>query len=86
MAAFYRHMSVAAATALLAVAAGSSLAADADDHTAYVRTDLLSNTQVQAQAPDPNLQNSWGVANSPGGPLWVSTTMMVSPRSMTAMA
>jgi uncharacterized protein (TIGR03118 family) len=68
----YRHMSIAAATTLAAVAAGSSLAAAADEHTAYVRTDLVSNTQVLAQPPDGNLQNAWGVANAPGGPLWVS--------------
>jgi uncharacterized protein (TIGR03118 family) len=72
MAELYRHMSVAAATALLAVAAGSSFAENADDHTAYVRTDLVSNTQVLAQPPDGNLQNAWGVANAPGGALWVS--------------
>jgi uncharacterized protein (TIGR03118 family) len=48
------------------------LAADGDDRTAYIRTDLVSNTQVLSQPPDPNLQNAWGVANAPGGPLWVS--------------
>jgi uncharacterized protein (TIGR03118 family) len=40
--------------------------------TAYIRTDLVSNTQNLAQPLDPNLQNAWGVANAPGGPLWVS--------------
>jgi uncharacterized protein (TIGR03118 family) len=38
----------------------------------YVRTDLVSNLQKLVQPADPNLQNSWGVANAPGGPLWVS--------------
>jgi uncharacterized protein (TIGR03118 family) len=45
---------------------------DADNPTAYVRTDLVSNTQNLAQPLYPNLQNAWGVANAPGGPLWVS--------------
>jgi uncharacterized protein (TIGR03118 family) len=62
----------AAATGLLALAAGSALAADAGDRTAYVRTDLVSNVQNLVQPMDPNLQNAWGVANAPGGPLWVS--------------
>jgi len=38
----------------------------------YLRTDLVSDLQNLAQPADPNLQNAWGVANSPGGPLWVS--------------
>jgi uncharacterized protein (TIGR03118 family) len=62
----------AAATGLLLLAAGSAFAADADDRTAYIRTDLVSNLQNLVQPADPNLQNAWGVANAPGGPLWVS--------------
>jgi uncharacterized protein (TIGR03118 family) len=38
----------------------------------YVRTDLVSDLQNLAQPADPNLQNAWGVANAPGGALWVS--------------
>jgi uncharacterized protein (TIGR03118 family) len=38
----------------------------------YLRTDLVSDLQNLAQPADPNLQNAWGVANAPGGPLWVS--------------
>jgi uncharacterized protein (TIGR03118 family) len=63
--------------AFLAIATGLPLLAAApaiaqDQHTVYVRTDLLSNTQNLVQPKDPNLQNAWGVANSPGGPLWVA--------------
>jgi uncharacterized protein (TIGR03118 family) len=42
------------------------------DQTAYIQTNLVSNLPNVAQTLDPNLQNSWGVANFPGGPLWVS--------------
>lgn len=63
----------AAATGLLALAAGSAFVAAADDDlTAYIRTDLVSNVQNLAQPADPNLQNAWGVANAPNSPLWVS--------------
>src|ERR1700730_7459112 len=65
-----RHVFLAAATLLLA--AGSALAEDADGRTVYVRTDLVTNLVNLAQPKDPNLQNAWGVANSPGGPLWVA--------------
>jgi uncharacterized protein (TIGR03118 family) len=71
MAEFRQPMFLAAATGLL-VLAGSALAFDGDDRTAYIRTDLVSNVANLAQPMDPNLQNAWGVANSPGGPLWVS--------------
>jgi uncharacterized protein (TIGR03118 family) len=64
---YHHRMIVAAGSGFLALAAGSSYAA-----TVYTRTDLVSNLQSLVQPPDPNLQNSWGVANSPGGPLWVS--------------
>ena len=70
---FRRHMLLAATTGLLALlAAGSPLAADEDDHSAYIRTDLVSNTQNLVQPKDPDLQNAWGVANVPDGPLWIS--------------
>ena len=63
--------------AFLAIATGLPLLAAAparadDQQTVYVRTDLVSNTQNLVQPKDPNLQNAWGVANSPGGPLWVA--------------
>jgi uncharacterized protein (TIGR03118 family) len=62
----------AAATGVLVLASAPGRAGDADDRTAYIRTDLVSNTKTLAQPADPNLQNAWGVASSPGGPLWVS--------------
>jgi uncharacterized protein (TIGR03118 family) len=52
--------------------AGAAGVADGNNLTAYIRTDLVSNTQNLAEPLDPNLQNAWGVANAPGGPLWVS--------------
>jgi hypothetical protein len=70
-----------AATAGL-LAAGSALAGDSDDPTAYIRTDLVSNVQNLVQPMDPNLQNAWGVANAPFSPLWVSDITAVFPRSM----
>jgi uncharacterized protein (TIGR03118 family) len=72
MSKFRKHLVLAAASGLLALAAGRVLALDADDRTAYIRTDLVSNLKDLVQPKDPNLQNSWGVANSPGGPLWVA--------------
>jgi uncharacterized protein (TIGR03118 family) len=60
-------MFAAAGIGFLMLSAASSFAS-----TVFVRTDLVSNTQTLAQPPDKNLQNAWGVANSPGGPLWVS--------------
>jgi uncharacterized protein (TIGR03118 family) len=52
--------------------AGSASADMDQDQTAYIQTNLVSNLPNVAQTLDPNLQNSWGVANFPGGPLWVS--------------
>jgi uncharacterized protein (TIGR03118 family) len=66
-----QHLLSAAAAGFLIFAAVPAFA-DADDRTAYVRTDLVSNTQNLAQPADPSLQNAWGVASAPGGPLWVS--------------
>jgi uncharacterized protein (TIGR03118 family) len=62
---------------LLAIATGFPLlaagpAAADDQQTVYVRTNLDSNTQNLVQPLDPQLQNAWGVANAPGGALWVA--------------
>ena len=72
MSKFRKHLVLAAASGLLALAAGRVLALDADDRTAYIRTDLVSNVQNLVQPMDKNLQNAWGVANAPNSPLWVS--------------
>jgi uncharacterized protein (TIGR03118 family) len=69
---FCRYAFLAPATGLLMVVAGPAVAADPHDRTAYIRTDLVSNLQNLVQPIDPNLQNAWGVANAPGGALWVS--------------
>jgi uncharacterized protein (TIGR03118 family) len=66
-----RHLSSAAAIGFLALTAAPAFA-DADDRTAYVRIDLVSNLPNAAPTTDPSLQNAWGVASAPGGPLWVS--------------
>jgi uncharacterized protein (TIGR03118 family) len=67
---FPRCALLAIATGLPLLAAGPA-AAD-DQQTVYVRTDLVSNTAKLVQPLDPQLQNAWGVANAPGGPLWIS--------------
>jgi len=46
--------------------------ADDDRRTVYVQKNLVSNLPGQAQTPDPNLQNAWGLAFAPGGPFWVN--------------
>lgn len=45
---------------------------DVDDLTAFQQTNLVSNIKGQAPTTDPNLQNPWGSAWAPGGPLWTS--------------
>jgi uncharacterized protein (TIGR03118 family) len=46
--------------------------ADDDERSAYVQTNLVSDLPGQAKVPDRNLQNAWGIAFPPGGPLWVN--------------
>jgi uncharacterized protein (TIGR03118 family) len=69
---FPRRLLLAAAAGFTVLAAGAAFAFDADDRTAYIRTDLVSNLPNVAPTTDPNLQNAWGVASAPGGALWVS--------------
>jgi uncharacterized protein (TIGR03118 family) len=66
---------------LWAAAVGSLLAGapalhaadnDVDDLTAFQQTNLVANKPGVAQVTDPNLQNPWGAAWAPGGPLWTS--------------
>ena len=42
---------------------------DNDDLSAFQQTNLVSNIAGQAVTTDPSLQNPWGVASPPGGPL-----------------
>lgn len=68
-----RHFLVTTAVALSLMAVATTARADGDDHTAYVQTNLDSNLTAEGANPaDPDLLNSWGVANFPGGPLWIS--------------
>jgi len=69
-----RRLFVTTAIALsLTAAMAAADARDRDDRTVYVQTDLVSNQTAEGANPaDPNLQNSWGVANAPNSPLWVS--------------
>jgi uncharacterized protein (TIGR03118 family) len=69
---FRQDLFLSAATGLVMLISATALSADPHDRTTYIRTDLVSNVQNLVQPMDPNLQNSWGVANAPGGPLWVS--------------
>ena len=67
----HRPLALAAIIGVAVIGAGAARAAD-QDVTVYLRTDLLSNVQNLVQPKDPDLQNSWGVANFPGGPLWIA--------------
>jgi len=65
-------------TAVIVLAAGSTLARAAEDdprapRNAYVVAPLVSNVAGSATVHDPVLQNAWGVAFSPAGsPFWVN--------------
>jgi hypothetical protein len=84
MSKFRKYLVPAAATGLLTLAAGPALAFDAEDHTAYIRTDLVSNLKDLVQPQDKNLQNAWGGANVPGAHSGFRTTMTAFLPSMTA--
>jgi len=49
-----------------------AFSAQAGAPTAYQITRLVSNQDGVAQTTDPDLVNSWGIAHSATGPLWVS--------------
>ncbi|HWN53005.1 MAG TPA: hypothetical protein VNO18_24845 [Xanthobacteraceae bacterium] len=68
MSKFCKHLVLTAATGLLALAAGSALAFDADDRSVYIRTDLVSNVKDLVQPKDTNLQNAWGGCERAGRP------------------
>jgi uncharacterized protein (TIGR03118 family) len=56
------------------VVVGVARAGDDDrGQAAYEQTNLVSNrSDVRAKVTDRNLQNPWGLAAAPGGPLWVA--------------
>src|SRR6266567_2444672 len=59
---------VSAAMALLSAAPGIA----GTGSTPYTQTNLISDIPGVARITDPNLVNPWGVAEFPGGPLWVA--------------
>jgi uncharacterized protein (TIGR03118 family) len=59
---------VSAALALLPAASGIAVS----PATPYTQTNLVSDIPGVARITDPNLVNPWGVAEFPGGPLWVA--------------
>src|SRR5215470_12868536 len=71
-----RHRRISAFVTAIGVLGCSGLAfaddPNANNGTVYIQTNLVSNLPNVATTTDPDLQNAWGVANAPGGPLWVS--------------
>jgi uncharacterized protein (TIGR03118 family) len=66
-----RRLLLVGATGLLML--GTWPANADDDHgTRFVQTNLVSNIPGMAANSDAALQNAWGVANAPDGPLWIS--------------
>lgn len=63
---------VAAAAALGLTAAVPAGAAPPQPGNAYTQTNLVADLAGQAQLQDPHLQNAWGLAAAPTGPVWVS--------------
>jgi hypothetical protein len=41
----------------------------------YAQTDLVSDISGLATITDPNLKNTWGVANLPGSPFWINNNV-----------
>lgn len=41
----------------------------------YQKTNLVSDTLQEANPPDPNLKNPWGIARSTNSPWWISDNM-----------
>ncbi|MFL6602614.1 MAG: TIGR03118 family protein [Steroidobacteraceae bacterium] len=72
----YQLMRQLGAMALITIVASSSAIAGDDsreERDAYVVTTLTSNLAGHVAAPDPILQNAWGIAFSPAGsPFWVN--------------
>jgi len=62
----------AAGVSLLLGAPAKSQTADVNNLVFFQQTNLVANKPGVAQITDPNLQNPWGAAWFPGGPLWTS--------------
>ncbi len=65
---FLAAVGVSAALAVLPAAPGIA----GTSSTPYTQTNLVSDIPGVARITDPNLVNPWGVAEFPGGPLWVA--------------
>ena len=62
---------LAAAAALAGAVAAGPTPGHAQT-TTIVQNSLVSNLAGRAKTLDKNLQNAWGIANAPGGALWIS--------------
>src|SRR5262249_32105668 len=76
-----KHLVITAAAGAAALLGGAiviCIASAGDDdrgerQSAYEQTNLVSNRlDVRAKVTDRNVQNPWGLAAAPGGPLWVA--------------
>jgi uncharacterized protein (TIGR03118 family) len=61
-----------AAVAVLAAAAAAGPTPSHAQTTTVTQTNLVANLAGVAPTLDKNLQNPWGIANTPGGALWIS--------------
>jgi uncharacterized protein (TIGR03118 family) len=59
------------AVLLTAVGLGALAAAGGTAQAQFKQTDLASDISGLAAITDPNLKNTWGVANLPGSPFWI---------------
>ena len=66
-----RRLLLVGATGLLMLATWPA-SADDQNGTRFLQTNLVSNVPGAAANFDAGLQNAWGVANAPDGPLWIS--------------
>src|SRR5438045_5568744 len=62
----------AIALLLTGVQLARPLPARADERSAFVQTNLVSDLAGMAKVQDPNLKNPWGITHSPTSPWWVS--------------
>ena len=67
-----RWSTAVAAAALLMLGSALVGPAGATSATSYRQTNLVSDIPGVARVTDPNLVNPWGLAELPGGPLWVA--------------
>ncbi len=56
----------------IALAAALTFAAGTASAQRYIQHNLVSDVPSLAPRTDPNLVNAWGIAHSPGGPIWIA--------------